>query len=142
MEPKYLKYLNIKHDYQNYNCITLIDFIYKTELRCNIFDDLWIYLNLPEGKPKDGRSWMRKFSLNHLETWAEKVATKVILTNLVEYDVIVFKSARLLPTHFGMYIGGNKFIHLEEDKYTKIEAFNQDWRDRVAGLWRINGINT
>ena len=142
MELKYNKYLGLKHNYTEHNCITLIDSIYKNELNSNVFDRLWEYLELPEGRPKDGRGWMKRFSISSLETWASTVATKVNLTELQEYDVIIFKSGRLIPTHFGLYVGNNRFIHLAEGKFSKIDALDQDYREEIASIWRWNGINT
>jgi len=139
---KYLKYLGIQHNYLENNCITLIDSIYKNELNSNVFESLWEPLGLPGGKPKDGRGWMKRLSVQTLEDWATTVAIKVYLTELQEYDVIIFKSGRLIPTHFGLYIEANRFIHLPEGKSSLIEVLNQDWRDQIASIWRWNGINT
>jgi cell wall-associated NlpC family hydrolase len=97
---------------------------------------------MPEGKPLDGKAWMKRFSIQDIETGASLVATKVNLTDLQEYDVILFKSGRLLPTHFGMYVGYNKFIHLEEGRFSKIDNLNDAWRGIIASIWRQTGINT
>lgn len=138
---KYTKYLGKKHDYSENNCITLINEIYKTELQSNIFDSVWDYINIPEGKPPDGKAWMRRISLESLETWASLNAKKVILTDIQEYDVIIFKAGRLVPTHFGMYISNNKFIHLEEGRFSRIDSLNDNWRESIASIWRQNGKN-
>jgi cell wall-associated NlpC family hydrolase len=130
---KYTKYLNLKHDYKTNNCITLINSIYKEQLNSNVLDNLWEVAD---------RSWMRKYSIDFLESWAITVATKVNLTSIQEYDVIIFKSNNLFPIHFGMYISNNKFIHLEENRYSKIDMLNSDWRNKIASIWRWNGINT
>jgi len=142
MDLKYLKYLGLKHNYTEHNCITLIDSIYKNELNSNVFEGLWEYLELPEGRPKDGRGWMKRFSISSLETWASTVATKVNLTELQEYDVIIFKSRRLIPTHFGLYVENNRFIHLAEGKFSKIDVLDQEYREEIASIWRWNGIDT
>jgi hypothetical protein len=138
---KYLKYLNKKHDYSENNCITLINEIYKNELQSNIFDGVWDYIDIPEGKPLDGKGWMRRISLESLETWASLNAKKVILTDIQEYDVIIFKAGRLVPTHFGMYIGNNKFIHLEEGRFSRIDRLTDNWRESIASIWRQTGKN-
>lgn len=138
---KYLKYLNKKHDYRENNCITLINEIYKNELQSNVFDSLWDYIKVPEGKPLEGRAWMRRVSLESLENWASLNAKKVILTEIQEYDVIIFKAGRLVPTHFGMYIGNNKFIHLEEGRFSRIDNLNDNWREVIASIWRQIGKN-
>jgi len=135
-QSKYLKYLNKKHDYLENNCITLINEIYKNELNSNAFDKLWVYLDMPDGKPQDGKAWMKRFSIQDIEYGASLVAKKVDLTDLQEYDVILFKSKRLLPIHFGMYVGYNKFIHLEEGRFSKIDVLNDNWRNMIASIWR------
>ena len=140
-QSKYLKYLNRKHEYPDNTCITLITDIYKTELNSNSFDGLWDHLKLPEGKHFYGSSWIRHISIDSIEKWASINAKKVDLTAIQEYDVIIFKSGRLLPTHFGMYVGANKFIHLEETKYSRIESLNEKWRSVIASIWRDPGIN-
>lgn len=139
---KYLKYLGKKHDYLENNCITLINDIYKNELNSNVFDTLWEYLNMPGGKPLQGKAWMKHFSITDIETGASLVAKKVDLTDLQEYDVILFKSGKLLPSHFGMYVGYNKFIHLEERRFSKIDILNDEWRGIIASIWRQTGTNT
>ena len=139
---KYIKYIGIKHNYLENNCITLIDSIYKNELNSNVFESLWEPLGLPGGKPKDGRGWMKRLSVQTLEDWATTVAIKVYLTELQEYDVIIFKSRRLIPTHFGLYVENNRFIHLAEGKFSKIDVLDQEYREEIASIWRWNGIDT
>ena len=51
---KYLKYLGIKHEYDDLNCITLIDMIYKEVLCNDIFDKVAKDFII---KPND-RKWM------------------------------------------------------------------------------------
>ena len=137
---KYLKYLGVKHDYLTNNCITLINDIYKNELNSDVFDSLWDHLDMPFGKPLEGRRWMKRVSFDSITDWASKIATKVNLTDTQEYDVILFKSGRLIPTHFGLYIGNNKFIHLEETKYSKIDVLNDTWREQIHSIWRWKNI--
>lgn len=139
---KYLKYLNRKHNYTEHNCITLINEIYKNELNSNIFDSFWDLVSMPNGRVQDGRAWMKRISMQIVEDWASTVARKVNLTEMQEYDVIVFKSRRMVPIHFGMYIGNNKFIHLEEGHYSKIDSLNDTWRELLGSIWRQTGKNT
>ena len=136
----YIKYLGIKHDYLTNNCITLISDIYKNELGSDVFDSLWAHLKIPEGKPIDGRKWMKRVSFDSIINWASTVAKKVNLTELQEYDVILFKSGRLIPTHFGLYISNNRFIHLEELRTSKIDVLNDYWRGQIHSTWRWKGL--
>jgi hypothetical protein len=137
---KYLNYLNIKHDYERHNCITIISYIYKEHLSLNTFDTIWKLTNLSNGKITEGRNWMKRFSLQDIEIWASTVARKVNLTELQEYDVILFKSSSSLPTHFGLYVGDNKFLHLEEGKHSKIDRLDERWRALISNAWRPIGL--
>ena len=132
----YVKYLGIKHDYQNINCITLIERIYKEELNSNIFQNLWEYLKLKDGKPSEGRRWKFKVTLEKIEEWANLNATKVNLTNIKEYDVILFKSKKNRPIHFGMYTKNNNFIHVEEETNSRVSSLNQEWRNQIHIILR------
>mgnify|MGYP000847666067 FL=1 len=132
----YIKYLGIKHDYQNINCITLIEKIYKEELKCNVFQSLWTHLNLVEGKPLEGSRWKFKITLKKIEEWVNLNAIKVDLTKIEEYDVILFKSKKNRPIHFGMYTVNNNFIHVEEETSSRITALNQEWRDKIHFILR------
>jgi hypothetical protein len=41
-----------------------------------------------------------------------------------------------------MYVGYNKFIHLEEGRFVKIDNLNDNWRNIIASIWRQTGLNT
>ena len=132
----YTKYLGIKHNYQNINCITLIEKIYKEELNSEVFQSLWTHLNLLGGKPIEGSRWKFKITLEKIEEWANLNAIKVDLTKIKEYDVILFKSKKNRPIHFGMYITNNNFIHVEEETSSRISSLNQEWRDKIHFILR------
>ena len=132
----YTKYLGIKHDYQGINCITLIEKIYKEELNSEVFQSLWTHLNLLEGKPLEGRRWKFKVTLEKIEEWVNLNAIKVDLTDIEEYDVMLFKTRKNRPIHFGMYTTNNNFIHVEEETSSRISALDQDWRNQIHFVLR------
>lgn len=132
----YTQYLGIKHDYLNINCITLIERIYKEQLGSDVFSDLWKHLEIKNGKPKEGTRWKFKITFDKILEWTNKNARKVDLRDLKEYDVFIFKSKKNRPLHFGMYIGENKFIHIEEESTSVISLLNQDWRDQIHSIYR------
>ena len=132
----YVNYLGIKHDYQNVNCITLIEKIYKEELKSDVFKSLWTHLNLSDGKPTEGRRWKFKITLEKIEEWIATNEQRIKLTDVEEYDVIIFKSKKNRPIHFGMYVGGNKFIHIEEESSSMISSLNQIWREQLHSIYR------
>ena len=43
---------------------------------------------------------------------------------------------RKIPIHFGMYIGQNMMIHIEEGSYSKIDMLNDNWRGKVHSVYR------
>ena len=136
---KYRKYLGIKHDYHNTNCITLIADIYKNELpNEDTFKKIWDYLDIKEGHPEQEDKWWKFFDLKRWNKFLKEYCKKIEnLTEIQEYDVIVFStSRRRIPIHFGMYIGQNYMIHLEEKSTSKIEMLNDDWREKIHSVYR------
>ncbi len=92
---KYKKYLGIPHDYQTTNCITLIADIYKNELQRDDFKKVWDYLDIKDGHPEQGSRWWRFLQLKKLLKFTKDNAVKVEnLTDLQEYDVIIFSTNR------------------------------------------------
>ena len=136
---KYRKYLGIKHDYYNTNCITLIADIYKNELyNEDIFKEIWDYLDIKDGHPEYKGKWWKFFDLKRWNKFLKEYCKKIEnLTEIQEYDVIVFNaSRRQIPIHFGMYIGQNMMIHLQEKSYSKIEMLSDMWRGRIHSVYR------
>lgn len=129
--------MEYKHDYMGINCISLIDQIYKEELGITHFDTLWKILDFPEGKANMGRAWIKKVTFEKIDEWATQYAKKVSLTKAREYDVIVFKSRSGRPFHFGMCIGGGRFIHVQQDSYVMIDYITS-WIDSVHLVYRSN----
>ena len=136
---KYKKYLGIKHDYHNTNCITLIASIYKNELQDeDIFKNIWICLDIKEGHPKHEEKWWKFFDLKKWKSFLKEYCDRIeSLTEIHEYDVIIFSTPRRsIPVHFGMYIGQNYMIHLEENNTSKIEMLNDNWRGKIHSVYR------
>ena len=136
---KYRKYLGIKHDYHNTNCITLIADIYKNELpNEDTFKKIWDYLDITEGHPEQEDKWWKFFDLKRWNKFLKEYCKKIEnLTEIQEYDVIVFStSRRRIPIHFGMYIGQNYMIHLEEKGTSKIEMLTDTWRGKIHSVYR------
>ena len=135
---KYQKYLGIKHDYAHTNCITLIANIYEHELhRDAFFTKLWEYIDIKEGRPEQKSRWWKFLQYKNLLKYAKEYAIKVeSITDLQEYDIIIFKSRSNIPIHFGMYIGQNMMIHIQEKEYSKIEMLNDNWRGKIHSVYR------
>ena len=135
---KYKKYLGKKHDYFHTNCITLIAEIYETELQRDDFKKIWKLLDLKEGHPEQESRWYKVFNLQKLLKCTQEYGIKIEkLTDIKEYDVIMFATRqRKIPIHFGMYIGQNMMIHIEEGSYSKIDMLNDNWRGKIHSVYR------
>lgn len=135
---KYKKYLGKKHNYLNTNCITLIAEIYETELQRDDFKKIWEFVNIKEGHPEQESRWGKFFTLKKLLKCAHEYGIKIEkLTDIEEYDFIIFTTKkRKIPIHFGMYIGQNMMIHIEEGSYSKIDMLNDNWRERIHSVYR------
>jgi hypothetical protein len=132
---KYLKYLPLKHSYEGINCISLLEFIYRSENHdLTLFGKIWKDFGLENGKVRNAK-WTVDPAL--LECWLCQNALKIELTELKEFDLLIFKNLRTGKiSHFGMYIGDNRFIHLPESGYVQIEDYNQKWREVTYGAYR------
>jgi hypothetical protein len=132
---KYLKYLGIPHEWDTFNCFTLIEHIYNRELNIE-FSDVWTRL-------KESKNclfttiWYKKYNpilLQEIGNWI-----KISLQEVKEFDILVFKAKHKpdLILHFGMYIDlPNKYIHTEEYKSSCINELNQEARERLYGVFR------
>lgn len=138
MYNKYIKYLIYKHTWNYINCLTLIELIYEEQLGID-FSDIWDELEIPDGTTDANINWFKKYHKKFLKlkllNW-----TKISLQQLQEYDIILFKNRKGLINHFGMYIGENKFIHVEQDIYTNINELNEHWRDSILAIYRHNDL--
>jgi|TARA_R110000764_G_scaffold204448_1_gene289725 hypothetical protein len=135
---KYKKYLGKKHNYLNTNCITLIAEIYENELQRDDFKKIWEFVDLKEGHPEQESRWWKFFTLKKLLKCAKEYGIKIEkITDIEEYDFIIFTTKkRKIPIHFGMYIGQNMMIHIEEGSYSKIDMLNDSWRERIHSVYR------
>ena len=89
----YTEYLGLKHSYIKTNCITLIEKIYKEQLNSEIFSNLWKHLKIEKGRPKEGTRWKITITFDNILSWTNVNAKRVELTDIKEYDVILFTIA-------------------------------------------------
>ena len=138
MVSKNLKnYLGLSHRYSGINCITLIASFYKNELKSDIFEKLFELIKT-QNKNISTRRWMKEISLKNIDDWASLYATKVSLTELQIYDVIVFRSLKSEnPIHFGMLIDNNmRMLHLEEGAHSMITTIDNYWSEKIYAAYR------
>jgi len=125
------KYLGLKHQYGQVDCIELIRNFYKNEL--NIKFDLPPYPH--------SRDWMKNFHTNKVDDWASTCSIKVKLTDAKNYDVMVFKSEKYeLAIHFGMYLMPSKLLHIEEGGCSCVQTLSEYWMNRLHAIYRHNDM--
>jgi len=134
----HLKYLGIKHDYYMVNCFTLIKDVYKNELNFTDFEYICSNVGVPNGTPIDKRRWIFRTTLTQIESHAVKFFKKVNLTEIQEFDLILFKLNDIRPFHFGVYVSQNKFLHVEEGNWSCLSDLDINYRDSVASIWRLS----
>lgn len=123
------QYLFIPHNYDDVNCVTLIQRFYKNELG--------IELKIPQYEKS--RRWSAFFTPSSVDDWAKNNAKKVSLTSAKNYDLMVFKSKNRL-THFSMYVESNRMLHIEEGSTSKIEVLSDYWLQQLYGVYRYAAL--
>lgn len=84
-------------------------------------------------------NWGNSVSYEDIEKFIQLNNAKLVdLSDIDEFDVILFKLRDVRPQHFGVYIGLNRFIH--HRKYIKIDELNQDFRDKIKYIIRWKDI--
>ena len=125
------RYLGLKHNYTDVNCISLIQSFYKNELD--------IQFDTPN-YPKS-RRWLKSYDSSFMEEWISKDWTKVQLTDAKNYDVMVFKSEKSeLIIHFGMYLMPSKMLHIEEGGFSCVQTLSDYWVDSLHMICRHNDL--
>ena len=96
---------------------------------------MWKRLDRLDGTTEVDRNWFKNYGakelLNEVQYWE-----KINLTDLQEYDILVFTSRKGSPIHFGMYIETNQFIHVEEDRNCSISLLDDEYREKLYGAFR------
>ena len=135
---RYLPYLNIKHDWHGINCWSIIEKIYLEQLGITLFDWAGTFqVSKNDALNTKGFYSISNHIINEVEKWV-----KINLLEIKEFDIILFKS-KLNPNrirHFGMYVGGNKYIHLVENQHSCFAELNQDIRDTIYAIVRHNTL--
>lgn len=123
---KYTQYLTIKHNWDKYNCLTLIELLYKDFLNIN-FTSIWKRQGRLDGNFNVGRKWFLKYTKEHIDK-ETKYWDEINLVDLQEFDILIFITKKGRIFHFAMYVGENKFINIQENSYCTLIEFNEYWR--------------
>ena len=129
-----INYIGLRHDYDNINCITIIDRFFKTELDIDDIEKLI---------PPDivNRRWMKKISLEQIDEWALQYGIKVPLTEAQDFDVMVFRSHTFTrPIHFGMFVKPCHMLHLEEGRTSRYESISNEWLGALYAIYRHKSL--
>lgn len=81
------------------------------------------------------KEWHLEFNREFFEQ-ERKHWMEVDSTNIQEYDLLLFFVRRKRIGHFGVYIAQNTFIHIEEESYCMFQELNEEYRDRLWGVYR------
>ena len=124
------KYLYLPHE--SYNCLTLIEKICEDQgYSIKGIEDMAQY--------HFKHNWGNSVSYEEIEKFIQLNRARLVdLSDIDEFDIILFKLRDIRPQHFGVYIGLNRFIH--HRKYIKIDELNQDFRDRIKYVIRWKDI--
>jgi cell wall-associated NlpC family hydrolase len=126
----YFKYLNKQHDYENYNCFTLVVDVFKQERNIDLLTAQ--RLGFSENFRLENKFSLRKIGLQLVDKESQ-FWKQVTITELQPFDILVFRKNLL---HFGIYIGNNKILHLPEESKTLVSEFDDSLRECVYGCYR------
>jgi len=126
------KYINLKYkhkgrDFDGVDCYGLVWLILKNELEIVLpeqeYTQKW-YL--------EGKNYIVEISKD-LENWS-----KISLEQLKPYDVILFYNSpnKIIVNHMGIFIGEDKFIHIDESHNSLLDRLNNFWKSRIYTILR------
>jgi hypothetical protein len=131
-----VKYLSRLHNYEdNINCVTILADFYENELKIDLTEEKSIFNNFQVSSIKDLRKIPVEVLLS-LKNW-----TKIDLTNLREYDIIIYSKNNKF-SHFAMYVGDNKILNLSENERSALRHFNDKYRQNIQSCIRHRSLAT
>jgi len=124
------KYIGIPYkekgrDIAGVDCWGLVRLIYKNEFNIDLPSFAEEYHNT---------TTVSEAISAHIEGWEQ-------VTELKVGDSILFRIVGE-PTHIGVYIGNDKFIHTRRKSGTVVESLNSiNWRSRIVGYYKYSASN-
>lgn len=131
---KYLPLLNLSHSWEGINCFTLVDKVYEDFLNISL-SDTWKRAEILKYSKEITAQWYKKYNKEKLDQ-ETKYWVKIPLTELLEFDILVFTSSKDIPTHFGIYIEQNMFIHVLENTNVSLHLLDDECREKIYGAYR------
>jgi len=132
------KYINLKFKYKGrgfdgVDCYGLVWLILNTEKQ----------LELPEYEYSkrwytEGKNYIVEIKKD-INNWAVSN-----IEQIRPFDVILFynSSNRIIVNHMGLYVGENKFIHVNEDHNSILERLDDMWLRRIYAIMRYSKEGT
>ena len=62
------------------------------------------------------------------------------ISEVQTHDVLVFKTEKALPQHFGVYTHGNRFIHHPRNGLSREEQLTDRWISRIVSVYRHKSL--
>ena len=131
------KYINIPYrnkgrDFNGVDCFGLIWLIYKSELEIDLpdFTELNYHKNWYEEK--------EEFILDNFRKY-EGIKWKKVDKPYKLFDALIFynRCEGVIANHIGLFIGGNKFLHVNEKNSSQVDRLNRYWGKRLYNTVRL-----
>jgi len=123
-----IKYVGLPYVVGETDCWQLMRTFHREQLNNELpeyFYDVSNYMKIIESKVGEA-------SKEALKGWT-KVTTSPQLG-----DIFIFVLGGF-PTHCGVYLGNNNFLHTLKGTNSSIEELSDMWKKRLIGTWRYDG---
>lgn len=71
-----------------------------------------------------------------MQNYEKEGFVKINSADIKEGDVLIFRSEKILPQHFGVFVGNSHFIHHPRDMFSTKEILTDRWLSRLKGVFR------
>ena len=134
--PNWIDYMRQPYSMEDNNCLDLVIDIYKKELDIDLKLSIGQHLGLDQ-LISSGWRWRMLISLAEIDDFITNVlGPKIDMSELMVYDVLIFKTKNNRPTHFGLYIGNNQFLHIDYGKAAFLSSLGQEQRENFHAAYR------
>lgn len=71
-----------------------------------------------------------------IQNYEKEGFTKVDFSDIKKNDVIIFRTEKILPQHFGIFMGDSRFLHHPRNALSIVEILSDRWISRIVGVFR------